>query len=199
MAVAALVAGREVLAVCGLPVVPAADVPDVVPSLGPSVLGACVGLSGTIGEVGLVVPASWDIFGAGEPEPPDPDDASLPLVSVVGEIPAVVDDACDDGSVESLTTRAGPAGVDDASGTASVFCPQAEHSSVRAAAKAIVGRFVIYFTTFLYLYERADFVHRAHKVRRSACVYSFPETPGKASQFPPYRSADRHTHSAFCR
>ena len=68
-----------------------------------------------------MVPASWDVFGAGEPEPPDPDDGSLPLVSVVGVIPAVVDDACDDGSVESLTTRAGPAGADDASETASVF------------------------------------------------------------------------------
>ena len=80
-----------------------------------------MGLSGTIAEVGLVVPTSWDVFGAGEPGAPDPDDGSLPLVSVVGEIPAVVDDACDDGSVESLTTRAGPAGADDASETASVF------------------------------------------------------------------------------
>ena len=158
-----------------------------------------MGLSGTIAEVGLVVPTSWDVFGAGEPGAPDPDDGSLPLVSVVGEIPAVVDDACDDGSVESLTTRAGPAGVDDASETASVFCPQAEHSSTRAAAKAIASRFFISFTTFLYLYERDDFVHRAHKVRRSSCVCSFPETPGKASQFLPCRSADPHRHSTSCR
>ena len=158
-----------------------------------------MGLSGTIAEVGLVVPTSWDVFGAGEPEPPDPDDGSLPLVSVVGEIPAVVDDACDDGSVESLTTRAGPVGADDASETASVFCPQAEHSSMRAAAKAIASRFFISFTTFLYLYERDDFVHRAHKVRRSSCFCSSPGIPEKASRFRPYRSADPHTRSVSFR
>ena len=143
--------GREVLAVRGLPVVPAADVPDVVPSLGPSVWGACVGLSGTPGEVGLMVPASWDIFGAGEPGASVPDDASLPLVSVVGEIPAVVELSCDDVSVESLITRTGPAGSDGPSDTIPVFCPQAEHRSIRAAAKAIASRFFIYFTTLLYL------------------------------------------------
>ena len=157
-----------------------------------------MGLSGTIAEVGLVVPTSWDVFGAGEPGAPDPDDGSLPLVSVVGEIPAVVDDACDDGSVESLTTRAGPVGADDASETASVFCPQAEHSSMRAAAQAIASRFFISFTTHLYLYERDDFVHRVHKVGRPSCVCSFPETPGKASRSLSYLSADPHSRSVPC-
>ena len=126
----------------------------------------------------------------------EPDAASLPFVSVVGEIPAVVEEFCDDGSVESLTTGAG---ADDASGIVSVLCPQAEHSSMRAVVKATASRFVIYFTTFLCLYERADFVHPVHKVRRSSCVCSFPETPGKASQFPPCRSAGSHTRSTFCR
>ena len=83
------------------------------------------------------------MIGAVEPELPESGTASLPLVSVVGEIPAVVDDSCDDGSVDLLITRAGPAGADDASEGTSVFCPQAEHSSARAAAKAIASRFAI--------------------------------------------------------
>ena len=78
-----------------------------------------------------------------EPVPEEPDATSLPFTSVVGEIPAVVEFSCDDGSVESLITKAEPAGTDDASRTASVFCPQAEHSSMRAAVKAIAGRFFI--------------------------------------------------------
>lgn len=46
--------------------------------------------------------------------PEDPDAVSLPFVWVVGEIPIVVKVPCDDGSVESLITRAGPAGSDGA-------------------------------------------------------------------------------------
>ena len=89
-----------------------------------------------------MVPASWDLFGAVEPVPSDPGAVPLPFISVVGVIPAIVDDCCDD-SVDSLIIRTGPAGADDASEGASVFCPQAEHSSARAAAKAIASRVVI--------------------------------------------------------
>lgn len=77
-----------------------------------------------------------------EPVPSDPGAVPLPFISVVGVIPAIVDDCCDD-SVDSLIIRTGPAGADDASEGASVFCPQAEHSSARAAAKAIASRVVI--------------------------------------------------------
>ena len=133
---------REVLVVTGLLVVPATEVAEVVPFLEASVSGDCVGLFGTTGEVGLVVSASWDLLGPIEKEQPGPDVVSLPFISVVGEIPAIVDDCCDD-SVDSLITRTGPAGADDASEGASVFCPQAEHSSARAAAKAIISCFVI--------------------------------------------------------
>ena len=132
-----VVVGRFVLSVPGMPVETEVVVPGV-----PFVLGGCKGLSGTTGRVESAAVVSDGLSGVLEPGLPDPEVVSLPSLSVVGVIPAGVDDCCDD-AVDSLITRAGPPGADDASEAASVSCPQAEHSSARAAAKAIASRFVI--------------------------------------------------------